>query len=348
LIKSYDVTQTLTRNKFLKFSLSSFLKIFFAVALVYWLVQSGKIDFFALKNFLSGPVILICLLLVFSNILLATYRWHMLLKTQGISVPFSQTFRLSTIGIFFNFAIPGGVGGDVIKAFYATKNYPDKKSQAVLTILMDRMVGLFTIVFMALVALLFHGKETFSNAVLNYILITTCIVFSIFSAFWVVTFSRTAVSKISNSTIFKKIPFGDKLLKLVQLLSFYKDHKNIFFKTVFISFLAQITSICFFIYGGNVLSSSPVDFSIYFFVVPIGFIVTAIPISPAGVGVGQIAFMKLFNIAQKTESPLGANLATAFQVFCFCVGLIGAYYYVRFKQHVPKKDLEETESLALN
>ncbi len=74
---------------------------------------------------------------------------------------------------------------------------------------------------------------------------------------------------------------------------------------------------------------SDVHWQAYFFVVPIGQMLTAIPISPAGVGVGQAAFYFLFNIYLGHQSQLGPTVMTVGQVMMFGFGIIGAYFYLR-------------------
>ena len=50
--------------------------------------------------------------------LVAGVRWQLLLRIQGIDLSWSRVFKLLLIGVFFNFFIPGGTGGDVVKTFF--------------------------------------------------------------------------------------------------------------------------------------------------------------------------------------------------------------------------------------
>jgi hypothetical protein len=64
--------------------------------------------------------------------------------------------------------------------------------------------------------------------------------------------------------------------------------------------------------------------------------VTAIPISPAGVGVGQMAFYFLFNLYLGQKSQVGPTLATIFQVLQFGLSVFGAFYFVRRKGEIKQ------------
>lgn len=82
--------------------------------------------------------------------LLAAWRWERLLHVQGIFLGRLRLMTLLLIGLFFNFFIPGGTGGDVVKVFYLIKEAPGRKTAAVLSVLIDRIVGLFSLIIMAL------------------------------------------------------------------------------------------------------------------------------------------------------------------------------------------------------
>jgi glycosyltransferase 2 family protein len=82
--------------------------------------------------------------------LLGATRWQVLLKVQGIVISWFRLVKLLMIGILFNQLMPGGTGGDFVKIFYLLKEVPSKKApQALLAVLMDRLVGLVGLIFVA-------------------------------------------------------------------------------------------------------------------------------------------------------------------------------------------------------
>jgi len=80
--------------------------------------------------------------------LLAALRWKLLLDVQGIVIRPVRVWTLLLISVFFNFVIPGGTGGDVVRTFYLLKEAPGRKGPAVLSVLMDLIVGLFALVLL--------------------------------------------------------------------------------------------------------------------------------------------------------------------------------------------------------
>jgi uncharacterized membrane protein YbhN (UPF0104 family) len=69
----------------------------------------------------------------------------------------------------------------------------------------------------------------------------------------------------------------------------------------------------------------------FFLVVPLGLIVSAIPIAPGGVGVGQAGFFALFQIVAPAYATLGTDAYTVFQVMFILICLSGLYWYIPYK-----------------
>lgn len=88
------------------------------------------------------------LLLVFPIYPIGAVRWHMLLRSRGMDVSLMRSFRLVMVGSFFNYAMPGSTGGDVVKAYYAAAQSA-RRADAVMSVVVDRIVGLLGLVLVA-------------------------------------------------------------------------------------------------------------------------------------------------------------------------------------------------------
>jgi len=102
----------------------------------------------------SKPLLLAALVLYGVVILITVCRWGVLLRVQGIHLPAWELVRLTMIGVFFNMAIPGAVGGDLVKMGYIARLAPGRRTEAVLTIMLDRIIGLLALFFVATVMVL--------------------------------------------------------------------------------------------------------------------------------------------------------------------------------------------------
>src|SRR5438105_3651779 len=53
--------------------------------------------------------------LAFAGCFLSAYKWQVLLRGLGASVRYGELLRLFFLGLFYNLALPGQVGGEVVK-----------------------------------------------------------------------------------------------------------------------------------------------------------------------------------------------------------------------------------------
>jgi glycosyltransferase 2 family protein len=86
--------------------------------------------------------------------LIIAYRWWVLLRAQGIRINILAVFRLHYLGLFYNNVMPGSVGGDLLKAWYVTK-HTDRRLEGALSVFVDRFIGLFGTFLMAGIAYFF-------------------------------------------------------------------------------------------------------------------------------------------------------------------------------------------------
>lgn len=317
------------------------LKILFSAGIIFWLIQSGKLNFSSLKNLLSPGAASIGIALVLLNIFFGSERWRILIRSQGLEANTASVLKLTFIGTFFNFAMPGGVGGDVIKAFYFTKDQPGSKVIAVTSVLMDRVLGLFAMILLAIIVMTYdlqHIVRTPALLTLFWFILSLFIVFIIALS---LVFSQKVYAHGTLKRLIQKLPLSEKFMKLYESMHLYgKDGKR-FIQVILLSLVAQACSILFLYLAGTLAGFSDIPAKTYFLVAPIGFMATAIPISPAGVGVGQAAFYFLFNLYNGQTSDIGPTCITAFQVTTFLTSLLGAFFYLRRKDRVETAQISE-------
>ena len=82
-------------------------------------------------------------------------RWYILLVVQDIRLRVKDLVQLAMIGIFWSGVIPGTVTGDFVKMYYVARHAGEKTSAAVLTIVLDRIVGLMGLFVVASISVLF-------------------------------------------------------------------------------------------------------------------------------------------------------------------------------------------------
>lgn len=263
------------------------------------------------------------------NLFIVSERWRLLLTTQNHHPNRFELYKLTLIGIFFNFAMPGGVGGDIVKAFYFYKDHPQSKAIAVSSVFVDRLLGLYTIIAMALGVMLLDMNHVFGISTLQQLFILFSVIFVFFNIGLFFLFSKNPAILKLVTKILSVLPFKEKFEKLYQSGQIYGSNIALLSKVFILSFLGQTFAIFIMYFTGHYGGvDSDVLLKTYFLVVPIGFMATAIPISPAGVGVGQAAFYFLFNLYLGRTSEIGPLVITMYQLILLIFGLVGAYFYL--------------------
>ena len=79
--------------------------------------------------------------LCFMATIVTIVRWHFLVRAVDLPLRMRDTLRLGFLGYLYNFVLPGGVGGDFVKGGFLAREQPGRRTEAVLTVLVDRIVG---------------------------------------------------------------------------------------------------------------------------------------------------------------------------------------------------------------
>jgi uncharacterized protein (TIRG00374 family) len=310
-----------------KQSLNILVKVSIAAALMYYLVNAGHLDVSKVWALATVTNVIVALLLVGVNLSLCAWRWVFLLRSCGITVSLGYGISLYLIGTFFNHALPGAVGGDMVRGYYLVADFPSQRLDAAISILIDRLLGLYSFFLMSLVAVLWDFEFVMSHEKIRVVAAFCLLVFFAMTTVFLIAFSKRLSRAVGLLWLQGKIKVVNQIVSGFQ--KFGQDRRAILI-SVLASILAQSTTVLFFYFLGLAVNEAGVTLQCLLFVVPMGFLVTALPISPAGVGVGQVAFLYLFQTyLQNPSSQFGALAVTAFQLTTVVWAIVGAGFYLK-------------------
>ncbi|MGE0171726.1 MAG: YbhN family protein [Oligoflexales bacterium] len=314
--------------------LTAIAKITIVLALIVWLVRSDRLDFAQLHVLITNPVFILETLFVwgFAIVYLGALRWHYLLKGSGYSLPFSSVIKLHLIGMFFNTAMPGSVGGDLVKVAYIVRENKEKgKVAAFMTVLLDRLLGVFALFWIGALIIASNSAYSFQNPQLSKISgIVVISALGLSALFAIGIFYRKSVGL---EKVIPLIPGKYFLFKVLTALGSFRKEKKYIALGIGVSLVIQSIMTLYFFAITQAISDGFVDFVRPTIVFPIGVLTTVIPLAPGGLGVGHVAFEKLFQSVGLTG---GAN---AFNIYALCIlalNLLGAFPYVLFKKSLPQ------------
>ena len=316
----------------------TFLKFVFIFSLLTWIVRSDRLDFQLLWSEVTAFDIFIGFVLIFLNVFINNFRWYLLARSQGIEMSFWESIQLTWIGLFFNYAVPGGVGGDVIKGYYLVRDqHKNSRIRSAMSIFLDRILGLFGISFTASLTMAIFWSRVETVPELRKMAFILLLINLGFVFVMAASFSKI-IRKFLFQERFHKIPGMHILHQVSDALYSYKQHPRVLIYSVMISVVSHFAIVVFYYYTAQAMGFPGLPFYTFLFVVPIGTIALAIPIAPAGLGVGQVAFSYLYQWTMGRNTALGANSVTLLQIYQFLLSLFGLYFYLQRKAPVLKED----------
>lgn len=313
--------------------------IFFAV--LFWKMRGELSSFIdAVKN--AKLLWLIPAFVIYATVsLISVVRWKYLLIVHGINPPYSRLIKYFFIGLFFNNFMLGLTGGDVVKAYYISRETETKKAEAAITVFIDRLVGMFALITVAVIALLFHLGDPRLGKASNIILI----MFAVFSMFGLIFINKNLIKKFPFfDHIYNRLPFRQMLHRVYHAFYIYRDYKLTLLWTFLFSVVLQVVMIIVTYSIGRAFGVEQVPLYHFFLFVPIISTISALPISVGGLGVGESAYVYFFNLIYKQSAKYLA-MALGLRLLTIVWSLVGGVLLLMPQNKVTEQELEEIEEL---
>lgn len=132
--------------------LTTILQVVGTAALVGWILKRN--DGHAVLGYLGGVQtgwLAAAAATMGASLLLGAWQWERLLAVQKVQASFTRLFHAYSLGLFLNFVLPSGVGGDFVRAL-ALQRETKAGARGVAATLLDRFTGLFTLALLAFAA----------------------------------------------------------------------------------------------------------------------------------------------------------------------------------------------------
>ncbi|HEC02863.1 MAG TPA: flippase-like domain-containing protein [Phycisphaerales bacterium] len=264
-------------------------------------------------------------------------RWWILLRTQQIFIPFWAAVRLYFLGWFYNIIMPGSVGGDLIRLWYVTK-HTEKKFEAALSVLVDRVIGLISTLIIAAffytVVLRTEGRAIpFAARYGLLIWGLLCIILSITAAITILLlFGR---GRALLRALFESVrTHGAKLMKkLTNAAVLYGTHPLAVLEAFALTVFIQIAVITAFWFIGKDLGIG-VSIKYYYVFFTLVWVIGAIPVSVGGAVVVEGVLVVLFGLVG-VDKNTALVLALCQRFIWYMASVPGAVIHL-VGAHLPK------------
>jgi uncharacterized membrane protein YbhN (UPF0104 family) len=260
----------------------------------------------------------------------STWRWYLLLRTQEVNLRRRWLFGSFMVASFFNNFLPSNIGGDVIR-ISDTARAARSKTLAATVVLMDRVLGLMALIFVAAVGATAAGAvHPAALPIWPVWLWAGLLAGAAASAPAVlapVGFSRL----LQPLTVFHPEWVGSRIDTLIEVLTRFRARPGTLARCFATAVFVQGTMVLFYFAVTYALHLN-VSLSDIAVIVPISFVVQMLPVSFGGFGVREATFSIYFSrIGQPIESAIAMSLIGQALIILF--SLTGAAVYISRRKH---------------
>lgn len=260
-------------------------------------------------------------------------RWETLHPSSRPGLTKWSYFRLSMLSSLFNLFMPGALGGDIVKTVYAVKEDKTQKTKQVIAVVVDRTVGLLSILIFGLIALFAsHQKLPITLwHVLALFIVSGGLLFALVNNRFISVLERWG----------SKLKFASKLIGPAvrnwrESIEFYKANtKKLIYSLLLCVPIHLASFIIFYILSQSI--GMKIGFLELVFAIAITWLITAVPISFGGMGVREISLVWLLGMfgVPSDQAVTLSMLGYINSIFKSIVALPFLYDFHRFKKHPP-------------
>jgi hypothetical protein len=305
---------------------------FAAMALLLWKVDLQQMFFaFAATNV---KLWLAAFALFLVQQAIVTYCWQILLASNRSAPPFLKTLEVHCIGSFFGTFLPTSVAMDVIRAYHLGRHL-QRGLDAAGSLFVTRVVGFLVMFFLALMAAVPLSQASHDPLLFGLVLVGLA---AFAGALYLVLQKKavTLVQALLNR--FGLSSIGDRIAGFRESILTYSRARRPLAMLLAWTWLYQILGIVIIYLVGRSLG---IELAIwrYFIYIPLITTIALLPVSLAGLGIREGAFVFFF--AQAGVAPAQA-LSLSLLIFAQSVllALIGGAWYLLAKGHDEGKGLQ--------
>jgi uncharacterized protein (TIRG00374 family) len=304
------------------------LKIVLPLAIIVWLVSSVDRD--QLRQLGQHPIrwpLLGCGFALAILCVCATFvRWYLLVRALDLPFRLSDAFRLSFVGYLLNFVAFGSVGGDLFKAVFLAREQPGRRMEAVATVFLDRAVGLYSLLVVASVAILFGGSlawdadvRTICNLTLAATAMGTAVIVVVLLPGW----DRSSLMR----TAYRIPKIGPVVQRLTKALEVYRGKRGMLALVAAVSLAVHVVfATALYLAAAAIFPQHP-TMTDHFIIVPHSLTAGALPLAPAGLGTFEAAMKILYRVIPAQGGGDGFLVALVFRLLTIVIAAVGVVYY---------------------
>jgi hypothetical protein len=258
---------------------------------------------------------------------------------RALDLPFTlkDAVRLGFLGYLFNFISLGAVGGDLFKAVFIARELPGRRPEAVATVVLDRLVGLYMLFVMASVAILVTGQLHNADEAVRIIgrgALVACAV----GAAGMLVLLIPGVTQGSFSAFLDRLPkVGPIFGKLLGAVRIYRSRLDMLLLSALISVgVHSLSTLSVYLVARGLPGEYP-PLADHFVIIPLAFVTGVLPLPVNGLGAFEYVVKMLYErvpLDVHVAEGHGFVVSLGYRAVTILIALIGVCYYFASRKEV--------------
>lgn len=326
----------------MKRTIFALLKFSISAGLIVWLVVQAQRDqaFADLarqpKNWTFLAAASAC---CFAGVALTFVRWYVLVRALDLPFSLKDAFRLGFLGYLLNFVSLGTVGGDLFKAVFVAREQPGRRAEAVATVVLDRLVGLYMLFVLGAISILATDQMNSSSREIQIICQGTLICTALGAA-GIAVLLIPGVTQGRFSAFLQQMPKAGVLFgKLLGAIRIYRQRPGMLLLSGVMSLAVHtFTATGVWLVSRGLPGESP-SLADHLVIVPLAMVTGVLPLPVNGLGAFETAVVFLYErVPTGLELTEGRGLLVAFgyRAITILIALVGVCYYLASRREVAQ------------
>ncbi len=277
-------------------------------------------------------------------VLIIIVRWHLLVRALDIPLRLRDTLRLGLLGYMLNFVSLGAVGGDFFKSIFVARETHGHRTEAVATIVIDRLIGLYGVFILATVAIVATGSFAAETKESVWVLYrATFIATAVMTAgFHLVLLPHALWDRLATA-VGKTPKVGAICARLLRAAQMYRRRFGVLYVALGMTLVAQgMLAVAFYFVSAGLLAEHP-TLAAHMVIVPLATVAGVLPLPMNGLGAMEAVVEFLYrNVPAAIEGaaavtmPKGVGVLVSLgnRIVQLIVALLGMAVYLTNRREV--------------
>ncbi len=284
--------------------------------------------------------------LCFCGVIVTIVRWYVLVRALELPFTLRDAFRLGFLGYLLNFVSVGSVGGDLFKAVFIAHEQPGRRTAAVATVAVDRIIGLLALFVLASAAILISGMYRADDDTIRIICQSTLIAAVVGTVGMAVVLAPCFTSG-APAKLARRLPrVGPAAGALLDALSMYRRNRQALVLAGLMSLgVHSLFATGFYLVARGLPGTVP-SLGMHFVIVPLAMVTGVLPLPVMGLGAFEYVLEFLYQNVPSgvvVAKDQGLLVALTYRLATIANATVGVGFYLASKRDV-RKLLEEARS----